>query len=199
MPERCSGREWLTARRDSVDAHGMERGASTDREIPRTRPADALVNTVGGYAARDAVGTGKRKSRPDAGTESALGLCVSRAAVRTMLKQGRGAIVNVAVERRRLITLLARRVRRFQAAAVACWIRWLRIKGSGVRVNSILPSIIDTEANRKAMPKADFAKWPKPEEIAVSSCFYAGDDARVIHGAAIPFMGIAETFVKKQI
>src|SRR5437588_10310408 len=35
-----------------------------------------------------------------------------------------------------------------------------------LRVNSILPSIIDTEANRKAMPDADFAKWPKPEDIA---------------------------------
>src|SRR5580700_10996601 len=40
------------------------------------------------------------------------------------------------------------------------------LRGTGVRANSILPSIIDTEANRKAMPQADFAKWPKPEDIA---------------------------------
>jgi NAD(P)-dependent dehydrogenase (short-subunit alcohol dehydrogenase family) len=63
------------------------------------------------------------------------------------------------------------------------------IKGTGVRVNSILPSIIDTEANRKAMPKADFAKWPKPEDIVRVILFLCSDDARVIHGAAIPVYG----------
>ena len=61
--------------------------------------------------------------------------------------------------------------------------------GTGVRVNSVLPSIIDTEANRKAMPKADFAKWLKPEDIARVILFLCSDDARVIHGAAIPVYG----------
>jgi NAD(P)-dependent dehydrogenase (short-subunit alcohol dehydrogenase family) len=59
-------------------------------------------------------------------------------------------------------------------------------KGSGVRANSILPSIIDTEANRKTMPKADFAAWPKPEDIARVILFLASDDATVINGAAVP-------------
>ena len=63
------------------------------------------------------------------------------------------------------------------------------LKGTGVRANSVLPSIIDTEANRKAMPKADFAKWPKPEDIARVILFLCSDDARVIHGAAIPVYG----------
>ena len=63
------------------------------------------------------------------------------------------------------------------------------LKGSGVRANTVLPSIIDTEANRKAMPQADFAKWPKPEEIARVILFLCSDDARVIHGAAIPVYG----------
>ena len=58
--------------------------------------------------------------------------------------------------------------------------------GTGVRVNSILPSIIDTAANRSAMPKADFSKWPKPEDIAEVVLFLASDQARVIHGASIP-------------
>ena len=62
-------------------------------------------------------------------------------------------------------------------------------KGTGVRVNSILPSIIDTEANRKAMPNADYATWPKPEEIARVILFLSSDDAKVIHGAAIPVYG----------
>jgi len=56
-------------------------------------------------------------------------------------------------------------------------------------VNSVLPSIIDTEINRKAMPEADFSKWPKPEEIAKVILFLCSDDARVIHGAAIPVYG----------
>src|SRR5260370_544931 len=63
------------------------------------------------------------------------------------------------------------------------------LRGSGVRVNSIMPSIIDTEANRKAMPTADFSKWPKPEDIARVILFLCSDDAKVIHGAAIPVYG----------
>jgi NAD(P)-dependent dehydrogenase (short-subunit alcohol dehydrogenase family) len=63
------------------------------------------------------------------------------------------------------------------------------LKGSGVRVNAILPSIIDTAPNRKAMPQADFSKWPKAEEIARVVLFLCSDDARVIHGAALPVYG----------
>ena len=54
--------------------------------------------------------------------------------------------------------------------------------------NSVLP-IIDMEANRKAMPDADFTKWPKPEDIARVILFLCGDDAKVIHGAAVPVFG----------
>jgi NAD(P)-dependent dehydrogenase (short-subunit alcohol dehydrogenase family) len=63
------------------------------------------------------------------------------------------------------------------------------LKGTGVRVNSVLPSIIDTEANRKAMPGANFTSWPKPEDIARVILFLSSDDAKVIHGAAIPVYG----------
>ncbi len=63
------------------------------------------------------------------------------------------------------------------------------LQGTGVRVNSILPSIIDTGANRKAMPNADFAMWPKPEEIARVILFLCSDDAKLIHGAAVPVYG----------
>ena len=63
------------------------------------------------------------------------------------------------------------------------------LKGTGVRVNSILPSIIDTEVNRKAMPNADFAQWPKPGEIARVILFLSSDDAKVVHGATVPVYG----------
>jgi NAD(P)-dependent dehydrogenase (short-subunit alcohol dehydrogenase family) len=58
-----------------------------------------------------------------------------------------------------------------------------------VRVNSILPSIIDTETNRKAMPGAAFDKWPKPEDLAKVVLFLLSDEAKVIHGAAIQVYG----------
>jgi NAD(P)-dependent dehydrogenase (short-subunit alcohol dehydrogenase family) len=63
------------------------------------------------------------------------------------------------------------------------------VKGTGVRVNSILPSIIDTVVNRQAMPDSDFAAWPKPEEIAQVILFLCSDKAAVIHGAALPVYG----------
>lgn len=64
--------------------------------------------------------------------------------------------------------------------------------GTGVRANSVLPSIIDTEANRKAMPNADFAKWPKPEDIAEAVLFLSCDRSRVIHSASIPVFATPE-------
>lgn len=60
------------------------------------------------------------------------------------------------------------------------------LKGTGIRANSILPSIIDTDANRRTMPDADFAKWPKPRDIAEVILFLCSDDAKMVHGAAIP-------------
>ncbi len=57
--------------------------------------------------------------------------------------------------------------------------RTVSLAGTGVRVNWILPSIIDTAANRKAMPNVDFAKWPKSEEIARVILFLCRDDAKV--------------------
>jgi NAD(P)-dependent dehydrogenase (short-subunit alcohol dehydrogenase family) len=59
----------------------------------------------------------------------------------------------------------------------------------GVRVNCIMPSIIDTPANRAAIPRADFDRWPKPAELAAVLSFLASDDAILISGAAIPVYG----------
>jgi NAD(P)-dependent dehydrogenase (short-subunit alcohol dehydrogenase family) len=59
----------------------------------------------------------------------------------------------------------------------------------GVRVNCIMPSIIDTPANRAAIPGADFDRWPKPAELAAVLSFLVSDDAALISGAAIPVYG----------
>lgn len=65
------------------------------------------------------------------------------------------------------------------------------VKDSGINVNSILPSIIDTPANRKAMPDEDHSRWVSPSDIAKVILFLTSDDAAIINGAAIPVYGMA--------
>ena len=152
---------------------------------------DALVNTVGGY-----VGGLKFWEMETKVFEQMLnlnlrsGYSLSRAAVPAMLQQGRGAIVNVAAKAAFDHAAGASAYAASKAGAVAMLDSLAAdVKGTGVRVNTILPSIIDTEANRKAMPKVDFAKWPKPRDIARVILFLCSDDAKVIHGASIPVYG----------
>jgi NAD(P)-dependent dehydrogenase (short-subunit alcohol dehydrogenase family) len=64
-------------------------------------------------------------------------------------------------------------------------------KRSNINVNCIMPSIIDTQANRKAMPNADFNKWVKPEDLANVVLFLCSEEAKTITGAAIPTFGVA--------
>jgi NAD(P)-dependent dehydrogenase (short-subunit alcohol dehydrogenase family) len=120
------------------------------------------------------------------------GFALAHAAAPAMLARSRGAIVNVAAKAAWDHAAGASAYAASKAAALALMDSLAAdLKGTGVRVNSILPSIIDTEANRKAMPTADFRKWPKPEEIARVILFLCSDDARVVHGAAIPVYGNA--------
>jgi NAD(P)-dependent dehydrogenase (short-subunit alcohol dehydrogenase family) len=65
------------------------------------------------------------------------------------------------------------------------------VKESNINVNCIMPSTIDTEANRRAMPTADHSKWVKPQDLANVVLFLCSDEANVITGAAIPTYGIA--------
>lgn len=149
---------------------------------------DAAVNAVGGYAA----GWKLWEMKPEVMEQMLTlnlrsGYVVSRCVVPAMLKQGRGAIVNVAAKAAVDHAASAAAYAASKSAAVAMIDSLAAdLKDTGVRVNSILPSIIDTEANRRAMPKADFSKWPKPQEIARVILFLCSDDAGVIRGAAIP-------------
>jgi NAD(P)-dependent dehydrogenase (short-subunit alcohol dehydrogenase family) len=152
---------------------------------------DFLVNAVGAYAGGVKLwemGAGVLDQQLKLNLISGYVLC--RAVVPAMLKQGSGAIVNVASRAALDHAAGASAYVASKAAAVAMMDSLAAdLKGSGVRVNSILPSIIDTPLNRKAMPGADFAKWPKPEEIARVILFLCSDEARLIHGAAIPVYG----------
>jgi NAD(P)-dependent dehydrogenase (short-subunit alcohol dehydrogenase family) len=159
--------------------------------VARHGRLDAMVNTVGGYAG------GVKLWQLDTKVFDQMfalnlrsGYALSRAAIRVMLKQGSGAIVNIAAKAAIDHGGGAAGYAASKAAAVAMMDSLAEdLKGTGIRVNSVLPSIIDTEANRKAMPNADFAKWSKPEDIARVIVFLCGDDAKVIHGAAVPVFG----------
>jgi len=152
---------------------------------------DALVNTVGGYVGGIKLwDVDRRLFDQMLNLNLRSGYVLARAAVKLMLKVGSGAIVNVASKAAMDHAAEASAYAASKAAAVALMDSLAaELKGSGVRVNSILPSIIDTPANRKAMPQADYSKWPKPEEIARVILFLCGDDSKVIHGAAIPVYG----------
>jgi len=162
-----------------------------EKIVGKYRRLDAMVNTVGGYAGGTKLWELETKVFEQMlALNLRSGYALSRAAVRAMLKEGHGAIVNVASKAAVDHAGGAAAYAASKSAAVALLDSLAEdLKGSGVRANTILPSIIDTEANRKAMPKADFSKWPKPEDIARVILFLCSDDAKVIHGAAIPVYG----------
>jgi NAD(P)-dependent dehydrogenase (short-subunit alcohol dehydrogenase family) len=162
-----------------------------EKIVAKYRRLDAMVNTVGGYAGGTKLWELETKVFDQMlALNLRSGYALSRATVRTMLKEGHGAIVNVAAKAAFDHAAGAAAYAASKSAAVALLDSLAAdLKGSGVRVNTILPSIIDTQANRKAMPKEDFTKWPKPEDIARVILFLCSDDARVIHGAAIAVCG----------
>lgn len=162
-----------------------------EKIVGKYRRLDAMVNTVGGYAGGTKLWDLETKVFDQMlALNLRAGYALSRAVVRTMLKEGHGAIVNVAAKAAFDHAGGAAAYAASKSATVALMDSLAAdLKGTGVRVNSILPSIIDTEANRKAMPTADFSKWPKPEDIARVILFLCSEDARVIHGAAIPVYG----------
>lgn len=63
------------------------------------------------------------------------------------------------------------------------------VAGQDILVNAVAPSVMDTPANRKAMPKADHARWPKVEEVAATILFLASPENRVTRGAIVPVYG----------
>lgn len=162
-----------------------------DGILGRGGQVEALVNAVGGYAG----GIKLWELDPNLFEKMMTlnvrsGYILARVIVPAMLKQKRGSIVNVSSRAALDHAAGASAYAASKAAALAMMDSLAEdVRGTGVRVNTILPSIIDTEPNRKAMPKADFAKWPKPEEIARVILFLCSDDARVIHGAEIPVYG----------
>ena len=143
---------------------------------------DVLVNAVGGYAGGVKLWDLDPKVFDQMlSLNVRAGFLISRAAVPAMLKQGHGAIVNIASKAALDHAGGAAAYTASKAAAVAMMDALSDdLKGTGVRVNSILPGTIDTEANRKAMPNADFAQWSKPADIARVILFLCSTDANLV-------------------
>ena len=67
------------------------------------------------------------------------------------------------------------------------------IRGLNININCVLPTIIDTESNRKAMPTSNFSTWIPAEELAKVICFLCSEDSKIINGVALPTRGTSST------
>ncbi|MFQ6012709.1 MAG: SDR family NAD(P)-dependent oxidoreductase [Thermoplasmata archaeon] len=154
---------------------------------------DILVNVVGGYLGGPSVAELRLKEWEfmfNLNLRSVFLAC--RAVVPHMVERGEGKVVNVASA----AGLEGEAGHAAYSASKAGVIRLTEslaaeVKRNGVNVNCILPSIIDTPANREALPKADFARWPKPWEVARVILFLASEDAMLLHGTALPVYGLS--------
>lgn len=150
---------------------------------------DALLNIAGGFAF-ETVADGETSTWQRMYALNVLtALNASRAAIPYLTASGSGRVVNVGA----MAALQAGSgmgpyaaskagVHRLTEALAAEW------KGK-ITVNAVLPSIIDTPANRASMPQADFGKWVTPRELAEVILFLVSDAASAVTGALIPVSG----------
>ncbi len=156
-------------------------------------PFDGLINLAGGFA----MGTESWDSSEDQ-WDLMFSLNVStmrnaiKAAVPVLLEQQGGSIVNVGAYG-------AREGQGLMGAYCASKSVVMRLtetlaeelKTKGINVNAVLPTVIDTPANRAAMPDADPAAWVSPDDLAAVICFLASPAARAVNGALIPVRGLS--------
>ncbi|HEX4805242.1 MAG TPA: SDR family oxidoreductase [Conexibacter sp.] len=156
-------------------------------------PLRAVVNLVGGFAAG-----GRVAETPVEQFEAQLRLnlrptyLVTQAALPHLVAAGGGSIVCVGTRAALqpfpgaagYVTAKAGVIAFAQAVAV-------EYRADGVRCNALLPSVIDTPANRAAMPDADFTRWVEPAQLAATIAFLCSDEAAATSGAAIPVYGRA--------
>ena len=154
----------------------------------RVRRIDALANIAGGFTMGEAVHEttdATWKFMFDINVHTMLNMV--RATVPVMLAQRSGAIINIGAR----AGLKGTGRMGAYCAAKSVVIRLTEsladeLKGQGINVNCVLPSIIDTARNRSDMPNADFSRWVAPADLARAIAFLASDQARAIHGVALP-------------
>ena len=154
---------------------------------------DVLVNVVGGYVG------GKRVSELEANEWDKMmnlnlksSFLISKHVLPEMVRAKQGKIVHISSR----TALKSGGYDSAYAASKSGLIRLVEsiseeVKAFGINANCILPSIIDTDANRKAMPNADFSKWVKTVDLANLVLFLCSEEAKAINGAAIPAYGLA--------
>jgi NAD(P)-dependent dehydrogenase (short-subunit alcohol dehydrogenase family) len=153
----------------------------------------AIVNLVGGYAEGGRV----HETEPDEFDRLMRlnlrpNVLLARAAMPRFIRQGGGAFV--AVSARPALRPFAGAAPYIVAkAAVLSFVQTLdaEYRNDGVRANAVLPSVIDTPANREAQPNADHSKWVAPEDIAKVIRFLVSAESAPTSGAAIPVYGRA--------
>lgn len=153
-------------------------------------PIAASVHLAGGFLAKPIAETTKAELEKQISLNIMTTFLCCREAVKAMRKSGGGRIVNVAA---RVVELPPGGMTAYVAtkAAVAGLTRSLaaEVLKEKILVNAVLPSIIDTPANRAAMPKADYGKWPKPEELARAILWLASPENALTSGALVPVYG----------
>jgi NAD(P)-dependent dehydrogenase (short-subunit alcohol dehydrogenase family) len=167
--------------------------AEAEQAVAAVPDLEAVVDLVGGFAS----GPLAHETAPeDFDRMMRLNLTpafnLARAAMPRLLERGGGAFVAVSARPA---------LRPFPGAsgyvtaksAVLAFVQALDAdyRSKGIRANAILPSVIDTPANRADQPDADHSKWVQPDEIARVVRFLVSDDARVVTGGAIPVYGRA--------
>jgi NAD(P)-dependent dehydrogenase (short-subunit alcohol dehydrogenase family) len=167
--------------------------AAAQAAVDSVRDLDAVVNLVGGFA------DGPKLHETDPEEFSRLmqlnltpAFLLARAAMPRLIERGGGAFVCVSA-RTALRPYPGGGAYSVAKASVLALVNALDVeyRKEGVRCNAILPSVIDTPANREAQPDADYSKWVKPEEIANVVCFLVSGKSVVTSGAAVPVYGRA--------
>jgi NAD(P)-dependent dehydrogenase (short-subunit alcohol dehydrogenase family) len=166
---------------------------ATEAAVGGIDDLQAVVNLVGGYA----VGPHVHETEPDQ-FERLMRLNVmpafllARVTMPRLEKRGGGAFVGVSA-RAALRPFPGAAGYIASKAALLALIQALdtEYKRHGIRCNAIVPSVIDTPANREAEPDADHSKWVKPEAIAKVVRFLVSEDSEPISGAAVPVYGRA--------
>jgi len=168
---------------------GMQAKKAVEAVAAHFGRLDVLVNIAGGFAF-EAVAEGDPKTWQRMYALNVLtALNASQAAIPHLAASSSGRIINVgamgALQAGAGMGPYAASKAGVHRLTEALAVEW---KGK-ITVNAVLPSTIDTAANRASMPKADFKKWVTPEELANVILFLAGDAASAVTGALLPVSG----------
>jgi NAD(P)-dependent dehydrogenase (short-subunit alcohol dehydrogenase family) len=156
-------------------------------------PLWASIHLAGGFAMKPLAEASKADVMGQIETNLVSCFLCCRAAVVAMSKgKSGGRIVNVAarpaLEQRLGAGMTAYTAAKAGVAALTASLAE-EVAKDGILVNAVAPSIMDTPANRSAMPKADFSAWPKVEGVAATILFLASPDNAVTRGAIVPVYG----------